>query len=108
MFLRETGPKKLQSNMAAFRTVPERLLRPVARSMSGRKSEFLAPKSTFGAPRTYRAALCKELGKPLVVEQVPATEKLKDSQVCSGVRQNYRYAVCSIGTPVSLFAVSSQ
>lgn len=31
----------------------------------------------------YRAALCKELGKPLVVEQVPAAEKLKASQVTS-------------------------
>ncbi|XP_078384582.1 quinone oxidoreductase-like protein 2 homolog isoform X2 [Oculina patagonica] len=67
--------------MAAFRTVPERLLRPVARSLSARNSEFLAQKTTFGAPRMYRAALCKELGKPLVVEQVPATEKLKASQV---------------------------
>jgi len=30
----------------------------------------------------YRAALCKELGKALEVEEVPATEKLKASQVC--------------------------
>ncbi|KAJ7376390.1 hypothetical protein OS493_034912 [Desmophyllum pertusum] len=67
--------------MAAFWTVPERLLRPIARAMSARNSEFLGPKSTLGTPRMYRAAVCKELGKPLVVEQVPATEKLKGSQV---------------------------
>ncbi|XP_020611230.1 quinone oxidoreductase-like protein 2 homolog [Orbicella faveolata] len=67
--------------MAAFRTVPERLLRPVARALSARNSDFLASKATLGRPRMYRAALCKELGKPLVVEQVPAVEKLKASQV---------------------------
>ena len=69
--------------MAAFRTVPERLLRPVARSISSRNAEIISVKSTFGKPRMYRAALCKELGKPLVVEQVPAAEKLKASQVTS-------------------------
>ena len=68
--------------MAAFRTVPERLLRPVARSLSARSGEFLAPNSSLSKPRMYRAALCKELGKPLVVENIPATEKLKASQVC--------------------------
>ena len=67
--------------MAAFRTVPERLLRPVARSISSRNAEIISVKPTFGKPRMYRAALCKELGKPLVVEQVPAAEKLKASQV---------------------------
>lgn len=67
--------------MAAFRTVPERLLRPVARSISSRNAEIISVKPTFGKPRMYRAALCKELGKPLVVEQVPAAEKLKSSQV---------------------------
>lgn len=67
--------------MAAFRTVPERLLRPFARALSAGNSEFLASKATLGRPRMYRAALCKELGKPLVVEQVPAIEKLKASQV---------------------------
>lgn len=82
MYLRETGPYSERSKMAAFRTVPERLLRPVARALSARNSEILAPKATLGRPRMYRAALCKELGKPLVVEQVPATEKLKVSQVC--------------------------
>jgi len=67
--------------MAAFQTVPERLLRPFARTISARSREFLAPISLIGKPRMYRAALCKELGKPLVVEEVPATEKLKASQV---------------------------
>ena len=69
--------------MAAFRTVPERLLRPVARMISSRNAEIISVKPTFGKPRMYRAALCKELGKPLVVEQVPAAEKLKASQVTS-------------------------
>ena len=67
--------------MAAFRTVPERLLRPVARALSARNSEFLASKAIHGKSRMYHAVLCKELGKPLVVEQVPAVEKLKPSQV---------------------------
>jgi len=67
--------------MAAFQTVPERLLRPFARTISARSREFLAPSPLIGKPRMYRAALCKELGKPLVVEEVPATEKLKASQV---------------------------
>ena len=68
--------------MAAFRTVPERLLRPFGRTVSARRREFLAaPNSFIGKPRMYRAALCKELGKPLVIEEVPATEKLKASQV---------------------------
>ncbi|RMX41067.1 hypothetical protein pdam_00003306 [Pocillopora damicornis] len=70
-----------RSKMAAFRTVPERLLRPVARSISSRNAEIISVKPTFGKPRMYRAALCKELGKPLVVEQIPAAEKLKASQV---------------------------
>lgn len=70
-----------RSKMAAFWTVPERLLRPVARSISSRNAEIISVKPTFGKPRMYRAALCKELGKPLVVEQVPAAEKLKASQV---------------------------
>lgn len=74
-------PVAKRSKMAAFRTVPERLLRPVARALSARNSEFLTSKATLGRPRMYRAALCKELGKPLVVEQVPAIEKLKASQV---------------------------
>ena len=79
--VRETGLYSKQSKMGAFRTVPERLLRPVARALSARNSEFLASKATLGKSRMYRAVLCKELGKPLVVEQVPAAEKLKASQV---------------------------
>ena len=67
--------------MAAFRTVPERLLRPFARTVSARNREFLAPCSSIAKPRMYRAALCKELGNPLVVEEVPSAEKLGASEV---------------------------
>ncbi|KAK2571543.1 Quinone oxidoreductase-like protein 2-like protein, partial [Acropora cervicornis] len=67
--------------MAAFRTVPERLLRPFGRSVHAKNVYFLSPFSEAFKPRMYRAAMCKELGKPLVVEDVPATEKLEASQV---------------------------
>ncbi|XP_067025800.1 quinone oxidoreductase-like protein 2 homolog [Acropora muricata] len=67
--------------MAAFRTVPERLLRPFGRSVHAKNVDFLSPFSDAFKPRMYRAAMCKELGKPLVVEDVPATEKLEASQV---------------------------
>ena len=72
----------VQSKMASFRTVPERLLRPAARSVSAGGRGFLSPRTSIGKPRMYRAALCKELGKPLVVQEVPATENLKSTQVC--------------------------
>jgi len=84
--------------MAAFRTVPERLLRPVARALSARNSEFLASKGTLGRPRMYRAALCKELGKPLVIEQVPAAEKLTASQVGTGGSKTQVKGHCFINT----------
>ncbi|KAM7429867.1 hypothetical protein ABFA07_019361 [Porites harrisoni] len=67
--------------MASLRTVPERLLRPAARSVSAGGRGFLSPRTSLGKPRMYRAALCKELGKPLVVQEVPATENLKSTQV---------------------------
>lgn len=72
----------VQSKMASLRTVPERLLRPAARSVSAGGRGFLSPRTSLGKPRMYRAALCKELGKPLVVQEVPATENLKSTQVC--------------------------
>ncbi|XP_068758853.1 quinone oxidoreductase-like protein 2 homolog [Montipora capricornis] len=71
----------MYSNMAVFRTVPERLLRPFGRSVSAKSLEFLAPCSDAVKTRMYRAAMCKELGKPLVVGEVPATERLEASQV---------------------------
>ena len=76
------GLRFVQSKMASFRTVPERLLRPAARSVSAGGRGFLSPRTSIGKPRMYRAALCKELGKPLVVQEVPATENLKSTQVC--------------------------
>ena len=76
------GLRFVQSKMASLRTVPERLLRPAARSVSAGGRGFLSPRTSLGKPRMYRAALCKELGKPLVVQEVPATENLKSTQVC--------------------------
>lgn len=78
----ELGMRFLQSKMASLRTVPERLLRPAARSVSAGGRAFLSPSMSLGKPRMYRAALCKDLGKPLVVQEVPATENLKSTQVC--------------------------
>ena len=76
------GLRFVQSKMASLRTVPERLLRPAARSLSAGGRGFLSSRTSLGKPRMYRAALCKELGKPLVVQEVPATENLKSTQVC--------------------------
>jgi hypothetical protein len=47
---------------------PERILRPLYRGASG-------------STRSYRAAVCKTLKKPLVVESLPAVQELKNSQV---------------------------
>ncbi|XP_031558901.1 quinone oxidoreductase-like protein 2 homolog [Actinia tenebrosa] len=67
--------------MAAFRCPPERLLRPLARAATARTSQPLMPALCRTSTRMYRAAVCKELGKPLVVEDFPVVQKLRDSQV---------------------------
>ena len=61
--------------MAAFRSPPERLLRPAVQAVAARR------RMNFPPSRMYRAAVCRELGKPLVIENLPATSKLKSTQV---------------------------
>ena len=51
-----------------IRRPPERILRPLYRKASGNV-------------RSYRAAVCKTLKKPLIVESLPAVKELKNSQV---------------------------
>ena len=52
---------------------PERILRPLYRKASGHV-------------RSYRAAVCKTLKKPLIGESLPAVKELKNSQVRIGVQ----------------------
>jgi hypothetical protein len=47
---------------------PERILRPLFRAAKG-------------SVRSYRAAVCKTLKKPLIVDEMPAVQQLKNSQV---------------------------
>jgi hypothetical protein len=70
--------------MAAFRCPPERLLRPIAQVITARTTQSLKPAICCTSRRMYRAVVCKELGKPLVVEDFPAVERLKSSQVGYG------------------------
>lgn len=51
---------------------PERILRPLFRAAKG-------------SVRSYRAAVCKTLKKPLIVDEMPAVQQLKNSQVRIGV-----------------------
>ena len=80
----EVSGKPLSSTfkMAALRTPPERLLRPFVRAVSAHGRQTLTPRTQPNGKRMYRAAVCKDLGKPLIIEDVPAVEKLKSSQVC--------------------------
>ena len=48
---------------------PERILRPLLRVFKP------------GSVRSYRAAVCKTLKKPLIVEELPAAPQLKNTQV---------------------------
>ena len=50
---------------------PERILRPLLRGVAKT------------AVRTYRAAVCQNLGKPLVIQDLPAAKALKNGQVCT-------------------------
>ena len=47
---------------------PERILRPLYRGVRS-------------GIRSYRAAVCKTLKKPLIVEEMPAVQQLKNTQV---------------------------
>ena len=54
-----------------IRSPPERILRPLLRGVAKT------------AIRTYRAAICQNLGKPLVIQDLPAAKALKNGQVCT-------------------------
>ena len=81
--------------MAAFRTPPERLLRSVVKAFSANGNLYYNPRLTPSGRRMFRAAVCKEIGKPLVVETVPAIENLKESQVQNSVIINIYYNITS-------------
>ncbi|EDO48177.1 predicted protein [Nematostella vectensis] len=67
--------------MAAFQCPPERVLRPLARAISASQRRRQTYEKWPTGRKSYRAVMCNELGKPLVVEDKFSTENLGTSQV---------------------------
>ncbi|XP_071960252.1 quinone oxidoreductase-like protein 2 homolog [Antedon mediterranea] len=64
-----------------FRCPPELLLRAATR-----RASVIKCKPVFSRTKTHQAAVCKELGKPLLITQVPSVQDLTGSQVRIAVR----------------------